>query len=161
QGADRRLLAVGSEVDGGGDRMGEALSQPHGERQRHRDPGGLRPGGIRTHSRAGEEARLTMAKAGAGVWVGRVISWLAVVPFVMSRFMKFMGGPKVQAGFEHLGLPTSMMLPLGLLEVACVAIYLVPATAVLGAVLLTGFIGGAICTHWRVGDPFYVHILIG
>jgi hypothetical protein len=95
------------------------------------------------------------------VWIGRVISWLAVVPFVMSSVMKFAGGPQVQEEFAHLGLPTTMMLPLGLLEVACVAVYLVPATAVLGAILLTGFIGGAICTHWRVGDPFIVHIVIG
>jgi MFS family permease len=43
----------------------------------------------------------------------------------------------------------------------CVVIYLVPATAVLGAIFLAGFIGGAICTHWRVGDPFFVQIVIG
>jgi hypothetical protein len=75
--------------------------------------------------------------------------------------MKFTAGPQVQAGFEHLGLPPSMMLPLAILEMTCVVIYLVPATAVLGAILLAGFIGGAICTHWRVGDPFFVQIVIG
>jgi hypothetical protein len=42
-----------------------------------------------------------------------------------------------------------------------VVIYLIPSTAALGAILLTGYIGGALCTHWRVGDPFYLHILIG
>jgi hypothetical protein len=55
----------------------------------------------------------------------------------------------------------SMRVPLAILEIACVVIDLVHATAVLGAILLTGFIGGAICTHWRVGDLFIVHIVIG
>ena len=64
-------------------------------------------------------------------------------------------------GLRYLGLPESMLLPLAILEASCVVIYLVPPTAVLGAILLTGYIGGAICTHWRVGDPFYLHILLG
>jgi hypothetical protein len=54
-----------------------------------------------------------------------------------------------------------MVLPLAILEVSCVVIYLVPQTSVLGAILLTGYIGGTIVTHWRVGDPFYVQIAIG
>jgi hypothetical protein len=93
--------------------------------------------------------------------MGRVISWLATAPFVLSSVMKFTAGPQVQAGFEHLGLPASMMLPLAILEMTCAVIYLVPATAVLGAILLAGYIGGAICTHWRAGDPFFVQIVIG
>jgi hypothetical protein len=43
----------------------------------------------------------------------------------------------------------------------CAAIYLIPAASVLGAILLTGYIGGAMCTHWRVGDPFFLHIVLG
>jgi hypothetical protein len=53
------------------------------------------------------------------------------------------------------------MLPLAILEISCVVIYLIPATSVLGAILLTGYIGGAICTHLRVGDPFFLQIAIG
>jgi hypothetical protein len=44
---------------------------------------------------------------------------------------------------------------------SCVVIYLIPATSVLGAILLAGYLGGAICTHWRAGDPFYIHIVLG
>jgi DoxX-like protein len=47
-----------------------------------------------------------------------------------------------------------MIIPLGILELACTVIFLIPATSVLGAILLAGYMGGAICTHWRVGDPF-------
>ena len=94
-------------------------------------------------------------------WTGWVISILPCLMFLVSAFFKFRGGPEVEKGFAHLGLKPSLMLPLGILEVACVAVYLIPPTAVLGAVLLTGFIGGAICTHLRVGDPFYVHIVLG
>jgi hypothetical protein len=95
------------------------------------------------------------------VWVGRVISILVSLVFAMSAFMKLRGGPEVIQGMAHLGLPESLIVPLGILEISCVVIYLIPATSVLGAILLTGYIGGAICTHLRVGDPFFMQIAIG
>jgi hypothetical protein len=95
------------------------------------------------------------------VWVGRVISALASLLFLMSAFLKLKDGPEVMKGIAHLGLPESMIVPLSILEISCVVIYLIPATSVLGAILLTGYLGGAICTHWRVGDPFFVHIVLG
>ncbi|HLY73348.1 MAG TPA: DoxX family protein [Planctomycetota bacterium] len=101
------------------------------------------------------------APVGKVVWVGRGISILASLAFLLSGVMKIKGGPEVLQGFGHLGLRDSMMLPLAILELSCVAVYLVPPTAVLGAVLLTGYIGGAILTHWRVGDPFFVQIVLG
>lgn len=102
-----------------------------------------------------------MATSGKIVWIGRVISALIGLLFLFSASMKIKGGPELSEGMRHLGLPESMLVPLAILEIACAVIYLIPPTAVLGAILLTGFIGGAMCTHWRVGDPFYLHILIG
>ena len=91
-------------------------------------------------------------------------SWvLSVVPcllLAMSSFMKFQGSPEVIKGFGHLGIPPSMMAPLAILEIVCTIVYLIPATSVAGAILLTGYMGGAICTHWRVGDPFWVQIVV-
>jgi len=81
--------------------------------------------------------------------------------FAMSSFMKFKGGAEVTQGMAHLGLPESLMMPLAILEISCVVVYLIPATSVLGAILLTGYMGGAICTHLRVGDPFVVQIALG
>lgn len=95
------------------------------------------------------------------IWIARVISILVSLIFIFSAVMKFIGGPEVADGMSKLGLSNRMLLPLAILELACAVIYLVPPTAVLGAILLTGYLGGAILTHWRIGDPFYAHILLG
>jgi len=97
---------------------------------------------------------------GKVVWVGRGITWLLSLLFLFSGGMKLAGIPEVTQGMTQLGLPASMMVPLGILEVGCTVVYLIPATSVLGAILLAGYMGGAICTHWRVGDPFFLHIAI-
>ncbi len=102
-----------------------------------------------------------MAASGKVLWTGSVISVLSVLIFLFSAFLELKGGPEVEQGFAHLGLPLSMMKPLAVLELSCVAVYLIPQTAVPGAILLAGYLGGAICTHWRVGDPFYTHIVLG
>jgi uncharacterized membrane protein YphA (DoxX/SURF4 family) len=95
------------------------------------------------------------------VWTGRGISILVSLVFMMSSLMKFRGGEEVAQGMAHLGLPEPLVVPLATLEMSCVVLYLVPATSVLGAILLTGYIGGAICAHVRVGDPFFLPIAIG
>ena len=102
-----------------------------------------------------------MAASGKILWVGRVISVLVSLPFLLSAFLKLKDGPEVMKGIAHLGIPESMIVPLSILELTCVVIYLIPPISVLGAILLTGYIGGAMCTHWRVGDPFYLHIVLG
>ena len=66
--------------------------------------------------------------------------------------------PVVEA-FERLGYSPTMAREIGWLEVACLVLYLVPRTAPLGALLLTGFLGGAVATHVRVGDPLFSHVL--
>ncbi len=101
------------------------------------------------------------ASSGKVVWTGRVITWVVSLLFLFSGVMKLVGGPEVKEGMAHLGLAESLMIPLAILEIACTAVYLIPATSVLGAVLLTGYIGGAICTHWRVGDPVLGQVVIG
>ncbi|HEX7295149.1 MAG TPA: DoxX family protein [Pyrinomonadaceae bacterium] len=95
------------------------------------------------------------------IWIGRILSILAALPFFPSAAFKFIDGPEVTEGFAHLGLPERTMLPLGILEVACVVIYLIPPTSVLGAILLTGYLGGTIITHWRVGEPPIMQIIMG
>ena len=102
-----------------------------------------------------------MAASGKMVWVGRGISILVSLVFLLSAFLKVKGGPELSKGIAHLGLPEPLIVPIAILEVSCVVIYLIPATSVLGAILLTGYIGGAICTHFRVGDPFVVQAVLG
>jgi hypothetical protein len=62
---------------------------------------------------------------------------------------------------NHLGLPASLIVPLGVIELSCIIIYLIPMTAVLGAILFTGYLGGAILTHLRIGEPVYMQIGLG
>ena len=101
------------------------------------------------------------AASGKAVWTGRVITAVVSLLFLFSAAMKFVGGADVKEGMAHLGLPESMIIPLGILEAACTVIYLIPASSVLGATLLAGYMGGAICTHWRVGDPILGQVAIG
>lgn len=101
------------------------------------------------------------AASGKVVWVGRVITVVVSLLFLFSAVMKLVGGAEVKQGIAHLGVPESLIIPLAILEMACTVVYLIPATSVLGAILLTGYIGGAICTHWRVGDPFLPQVAIG
>lgn len=102
-----------------------------------------------------------MAARGKVVWVGWALSGLAALLFAFSAFLKLKGGPELDKGMQHLGLPAAMVTPLAILEITCLLVYLVSPTAVLGAILLTGYIGGTIVTHWRSGDPFIINVVLG
>ena len=100
-------------------------------------------------------------KAGVLVWTGRVISTLVSLFLLMSGIMKLLaGGPEMEAQLREIGFTPSHLVPLGILEITCVVIYIIPRTSMIGAILLTGYMGGAICTHWRVGDWFVIQIVI-
>lgn len=93
-------------------------------------------------------------------WTGIVLSVLPVLMLALSAVMKFVQPPDVAKGFEHLGWPMTLALPLAIIELVSAVLYLVPATSVLGAIILTGYLGGAIATHVRVGDPSWPFVLI-
>src|SRR5579859_3319663 len=95
------------------------------------------------------------------VWAGRIVSGLVSLAFAMSAMMKLKGGAGPAQMFAHLGLSESLILPIAILELASVVIYLIPRTAVLGAILLAGFMGGAILAHLRVGEPPVVQAAFG
>ena len=102
----------------------------------------------------------TIPSIGQGArWTGRTLSVLAVAFFLFDASLKLAGHPAVTEASLHLGLPVTLSPSIGLLLLACTVVYCVPRTAVLGAVLLTGYLGGAVLTHVRVGDPLFSHIL--
>jgi hypothetical protein len=70
--------------------------------------------------------------------------------------MKVMKVPTVIEGMAHYGYPEHLIFNIGLLEVACVIVYLIPRTAILGAILMTAYLGGATATNVRVGDPSFI-----
>lgn len=93
--------------------------------------------------------------------IGWIMSILPALLFLFSATMKLVHPPQLDEGFAHMGIPVSHALGLGVLELTCTIIYLVPRTAIIGAILLTGYLGGAIQTHLRVGDPFIAQFIFG
>lgn len=97
----------------------------------------------------------------AALWTGHIMSVLPCLMLLFSAGMKLAHPPQLDDGFKHLGIPVTQAFGLGVLELACTIIYLVPRTSVLGAILLTGYLGGAIQSHLRVGDPYYTQVILG
>ena len=95
------------------------------------------------------------------LWTGRVLSALPALMLGFSACMKLAGPPQLAEGFQHLGIPLTHAFGLGVLELGCTVVYLIPRTSYLGAILLTGYLGGAIQTHLRVGDPIYAQVILG
>ena len=93
------------------------------------------------------------------LWAGRIISGLAALFLVMDGVMKLVKPAPVVVGTVKLGYSESVILPLGIVLLACTIVYVIPRTSVLGAILLTGYLGGAVATHVRVGDPLFSHVL--
>lgn len=89
------------------------------------------------------------------VWAGRVITILAALMLLMDAFGKFAKPPQVVDAFTRLGLPISTAYLIGGLLTLCTLLYAIPRTAVLGAVLLTGYLGGAVAIHVRAGSSTF------
>lgn len=93
-------------------------------------------------------------------WSGRTLSGLAVLFLLADALMKVLELPVAVQGTQQVGYPQSVVFGLGVVQLACLAAYLVPRTSVLGAVLWTGYLGGAVATHVRIGDPLLTHVLV-
>ena len=89
------------------------------------------------------------------LWTGRVMSALPVLLVLFSSVMKLTKMAAVVEGFAKAGLSERLIIPVGIIELACVVVYLIPRTAVLGAILMTGLLGGATITTLRIGDATY------
>jgi hypothetical protein len=100
-----------------------------------------------------------VAVATSALWTGRVLSALGVLFLVFDTAIKLVGARAAVEGTVQLGFAQHQVLTIGLIELACLVLYLVPRTAVLGAVLFTGYFGGAIATHLRLGNPLFSHVL--
>lgn len=95
------------------------------------------------------------------IWTGRVLSALPILMMAMGVIMGLNPTPEMTAAFTgHYGYPKNAMLGILLAELACVVLYAIPQTAVLGAVLITGYLGGAIATHVRVGENFAMALIV-
>jgi hypothetical protein len=95
------------------------------------------------------------------IWTGRALSGLAIVFLLFDGAIKLVPLDIVIATSQQLGIPTELARTLGVLTLACTVLYAIPRTSVLGAILLTAYMGGAIYTHLRAGSPLFTHTLFG
>ena len=95
------------------------------------------------------------------IWAGRVVSLLPVLLLLFSASMKLTKAEEAMKGLEKFGYQEKVIFALGVVEAGCTVLYLVPQTSVLGAILLTGYLGGATATHVRVSDLFVAPIVVG
>jgi hypothetical protein len=93
------------------------------------------------------------------IWAGRVLSGIAVLFLLFDATIHLLKPEPVVKGFADLGYPISVSVPLAIIEFACVVLYLIPRTSIFGAVLLTGYLGGAIAAQLRVGAPLFSTLL--
>lgn len=97
------------------------------------------------------------------LWTGRILSALVIAFLLFDGAIKLLALPVVTQTMADLGYPGTVALArgLGALTLACALLYAYPRTAVLGAILLTGLLGGAMASHLRIGSPLFTHFLFG
>jgi DoxX-like family len=97
------------------------------------------------------------------LWLGRVLSGLVVLFLLFDGAIKLVPWPVVTETLDRMGYGSSEMLArsLGAITLICTVLYAVPPTSILGAILLTGYLGGAMASHVRIGSPLFSHILFG
>lgn len=101
-------------------------------------------------------------KTSPTIWAGRILTGLfALFMLGASIAPKFLDTTVDEAAMAHLGWPIEHYRLIGIIELSCLVLYLFPRTAVMGAALMTGLLGGAVATHLRVNDPMFTHTLFG
>ncbi|NOJ46891.1 DoxX family protein [Bradyrhizobium archetypum] len=96
-------------------------------------------------------------------WVGRILSGLVIVFLMFDGAIKLVPWPIVTETMDRMGYGSSdaLMRGLGAISIVCTVLYAIPPTSILGAILLTGYLGGAIASHVRIGSPLFTHTLFG
>ena len=93
------------------------------------------------------------------LWAGRIISAVVVLFLVFDGVTKVMKVAPVMEASKRLGFPANLIVAIGTVLLSCTAIYVIPRTSILGAILLTGYLGGAIVTNLRAGSPLFSETL--
>lgn len=95
----------------------------------------------------------------ARLWIGRILSGLIIAFLALDAVMKFVQPAEVIKGTQEVGFAITTLVPLGIILLGSVILYAIPRTAVLGAILLTAYLGGAVATHVRMSAPMFSHTL--
>jgi hypothetical protein len=97
----------------------------------------------------------TNRSSGIMIWSGRVLSALAALFMLLDGVMKIVKPPQVLEATARLAYPVSTLTGIGIVLIACTVIYLIPRTSILGAILLTGYLGGAVASNVRAGSGWF------
>jgi hypothetical protein len=112
---------------------------------------------ISKHSRRNPMLAATQAAPSVKttIWAGRILSAFAILFLAFDTIIKVLNLPPAVEATTQLGYPVGLVVMIGIIELACLAVYTIPRTSVLGAILLTGYLGGAIATQVRAGSPLF------
>jgi hypothetical protein len=119
------------------------------------------------HQSFKEKAMSTIAETGPvskpARWLGRILSGLVILFLLLDGAIKLVPWPVVTETMDRMGYGSSESLArtLGAITIACTVLYAIPPTSILGAILLTGYLGGAMASHMRIGSPLFSHLLFG
>src|ERR1700694_484094 len=114
-----------------------------------------------------DEAMPTIAETAAvskpALWLGRVLSGLVILFLLFDGAIKLVPWPVVTETMDRIGYGSSESLArtLGVITIACTVLYAIPTSSIVGAILLTGYLGGAMASHLRIGSPLFTHTLFG
>ncbi len=97
------------------------------------------------------------------LWLGRVLSGLVILFLLFDGAIKLVPRPVVTETMDRIvyGSSETLARSLGIITIVCTVLYAIPPTSILGAILLTGYLGGAMASHLRIGSPLFSHILFG
>jgi hypothetical protein len=105
-------------------------------------------------------APATYAVSKKALWTGRIMSGVVVLLLLFDAIIKILRLAAAVEGTARMGYPAGVVLPLGVVLLACVILYVIPRTSILGAILLTGYLGGAVASNVRVGNPLFGYVLL-
>lgn len=97
----------------------------------------------------------TASGSGARLWVGRIMSAIVILLLIFDSVIHLLVIAPVVESFNELGLPVDLAVGLGIIVLICLTLYVIPRTSILGAILLTGYLGGAVATQMRVHAPLF------
>lgn len=102
-----------------------------------------------------QTATQTLPSSTTALWAGRIISALAILFLIFDTVIKVLKLAPAVESTTQLGYPASLVIVIGVIELVCLAVYVIPRTSIFGSILMTGYLGGAIATNLRAGTPLF------
>jgi hypothetical protein len=105
-------------------------------------------------------ASTVVKESKAKLWAGRIMAGLVILTLLFDSMGKITKAAAVMKGITEVGYPVSSIVPIGITLLVCTFLFAIPRTSILGAILLTGYLGGAVATNVRAGFPLFSYVLV-